>query len=105
MTLGLRWDFDGLFSEKYGRLTVFNGALYSYDASTDTITNSGLEIVGAVRFTPAHRFKARASCSYRYTCSSSGVSAVFQNLLGRIGENHFGWPRLKDKLARDGGSS
>jgi Carboxypeptidase regulatory-like domain len=46
VTLGLRWDFDGPFSEKYGRLTAFNGNQYSYDAATDTITNSGLEIAG-----------------------------------------------------------
>jgi hypothetical protein len=46
VTLGLRWDFDGPFSEKYGRLTAFNGNLYSYDAASDTITNSGLEIAG-----------------------------------------------------------
>jgi hypothetical protein len=46
VTLGLRWDYDGPLSEKYGRLTAFNGNLYSYDAATDTITNSGLEIAG-----------------------------------------------------------
>ena len=46
VTLGLRWDFDGPLSEKYGRLTAFNGSMYSYDAATDTITNSGLEIAG-----------------------------------------------------------
>ncbi|HUA19156.1 MAG TPA: TonB-dependent receptor [Bryobacteraceae bacterium] len=46
VTLGLRWDFDGPLSEKYGRLTAFNGNLYSYDAATDTILNSGLEIAG-----------------------------------------------------------
>jgi carboxypeptidase family protein len=46
VTLGLRWDYDGPFSEKYGRLTAFNGNLYSYNAATDTITNSGLEIAG-----------------------------------------------------------
>ena len=46
VTYGLRWDFDGPLSEKYGRLTAFNPALYSYDAATDTITNSGLEIAG-----------------------------------------------------------
>lgn len=43
VTFGLRWDFDGPLSEKYGRLTAFNPSLYSYDAATDTITNSGLE--------------------------------------------------------------
>ena len=46
VTLGLRWDFDGPLSEKYGRLTAFNGNQYSYDGATDTITNSGLEIAG-----------------------------------------------------------
>ena len=46
VTLGLRWDFDGPLSEKYGRLTAFNGNQYSYDSATDTITNSGLEIAG-----------------------------------------------------------
>ncbi len=46
LTLGLRWDFDGPLSEKYGRLTAFDSSLYSYDAATDTITNSGLEVAG-----------------------------------------------------------
>jgi Carboxypeptidase regulatory-like domain len=47
VTLGLRWDFNGPLSEEYGRLTAFNGNMYSYDAATDTITNSGLEIAGS----------------------------------------------------------
>ena len=46
VTMGLRWDFDGPLSEKYGRLTGFNSNLYSYDAATDTITGSGLEFAG-----------------------------------------------------------
>ncbi len=46
VTLGLRWDYDGPLSEKYGRLTGFNPSLYSYNASTDTIVNSGLEFAG-----------------------------------------------------------
>jgi hypothetical protein len=46
VTAGLRWDFDGPLSEKYGKLTAFNPSLYSYNAATDTITNSGLEIAG-----------------------------------------------------------
>jgi hypothetical protein len=44
VTAGLRWDYEGPLSEKYGRLTDFNPSLYSYNAGTDTITNSGLEI-------------------------------------------------------------
>jgi hypothetical protein len=46
VTLGLRWDFDGPLSEKYGKLTAFNPSLYSYNSSTATIVNSGLEIAG-----------------------------------------------------------
>lgn len=43
VTLGVRWDYDGPLTEKYGRLTDFDPALYAYDAGTDTITGSGLE--------------------------------------------------------------
>jgi hypothetical protein len=46
LTAGLRWDFDGPLSEKYGRMTAFNPSLYSYNSATDTIVNSGLEISG-----------------------------------------------------------
>jgi hypothetical protein len=46
LTMGLRWDFDGPLSEKYGRLTDFDANLYSYNAATDTITGSGLEFAG-----------------------------------------------------------
>ena len=42
VTAGLRWDFDGPLSEKYGRLTAFDPADYAYNAATDTITSSGL---------------------------------------------------------------
>ena len=42
VTLGLRWDYDGPLSEKYGRLTAFDPNTYQYDAATDTIVNSGL---------------------------------------------------------------
>ncbi len=47
LTMGLRWDYDGPLSEKYGRLTGFDANLYSYDAATDTITGSGLEFAGS----------------------------------------------------------
>jgi len=46
LTLGLRWDFDGPLTEKYGRLATFNPSMYAYNAATDTITNSGLEVAG-----------------------------------------------------------
>ncbi len=86
LNVGLRWDFDGPLSEKYGRLTDFNGNMYAYDAATDTITNSGLEFAGnnkqfatsgasdtlmtqhqfiiapriGVAFTPTHKLTVRA---------------------------------------------
>jgi hypothetical protein len=44
ITAGVRWDYDGPLTEKYGNLTAFNPSLYAYNASGDTITNSGLEI-------------------------------------------------------------
>ncbi len=44
VTAGLRWDLDGPLSEKYGKLTGFNPNLYAYNAATDTITTSGVEI-------------------------------------------------------------
>ncbi len=43
LTMGLRWDYDGPLTEKYGRLTGFDSSLYGYNAGTDTITGSGLE--------------------------------------------------------------
>jgi hypothetical protein len=46
VTAGLRWDFDGPLSEKYGKLTGFDPSLYAYNTGTDTITNSGLEVAG-----------------------------------------------------------
>ncbi len=44
ITAGLRWDYEGPLTEKYGRMTAFNPSLYSYNAATDTIVNSGLEV-------------------------------------------------------------
>jgi Carboxypeptidase regulatory-like domain/TonB dependent receptor len=63
VTAGIRWDFDGPLSEKYGRLTAFDPSKYKYvqclvggaqgdpgtqtcDPGTDAITSSGLEIAG-----------------------------------------------------------
>jgi hypothetical protein len=62
VTAGIRWDFDGPLSEKYGKLTAFDPSKYAYtsctingvaadptaggtcDSGTDVITNSGLEV-------------------------------------------------------------
>ena len=46
LNLGLRFDWDGPLTEKYGRLTNFDARKYSYDLATDTITNIGLIVAG-----------------------------------------------------------
>ncbi|MDQ2949683.1 MAG: TonB-dependent receptor, partial [Acidobacteriota bacterium] len=46
ISLGLRYDYDGPLSEKYGNLTNFYSDLYKYDAATDTILNSGVVFAG-----------------------------------------------------------
>jgi hypothetical protein len=46
VTMGVRWDYDGALSEKYGNLTNFDNAQYQYNASTDTIVNSGIVVAG-----------------------------------------------------------
>jgi hypothetical protein len=45
-TLGLRYDYNGPLWEKYGRLTNFDPSQYQYNASTDTITNTGIVFAG-----------------------------------------------------------
>src|SRR5215472_512496 len=46
LTAGIRYDWNGGLSEKYGRLFNFEPSLYQYSASSDTIMNSGLIIAG-----------------------------------------------------------
>ena len=46
LNLGVRYDFDGPLSEKYGNLTNFHPDAYAYNAATDTITNSGIVVAG-----------------------------------------------------------
>jgi hypothetical protein len=46
ITAGLRWDWDGPLTEKYGRLTNFSSQNYSYDLATDTINSIGLVVAG-----------------------------------------------------------
>jgi hypothetical protein len=46
LTGGLRFDWDGGLTEKFGRIFNFDPSLYSYDDATDTITSNGFIIAG-----------------------------------------------------------
>ena len=46
LTAGVRYDWDGGLTEKYGRIFNFEPSLYSYDVGSDSITNTGLIIAG-----------------------------------------------------------
>src|ERR1700733_5132587 len=46
LTAGVRYDWDGGLTEKYGRIFNFDPSLYSYNIASDTITNPGLIIAG-----------------------------------------------------------
>jgi hypothetical protein len=46
LTAGVRYDWDGGLTEKYGRLFNFDPSLYSYDDAADEITNPGFIIAG-----------------------------------------------------------
>ncbi len=46
LTAGLRYDWDGGLTEKYGRIFNFDPSLYNYNATSDTIVNPGFIIAG-----------------------------------------------------------
>jgi len=46
ITAGVRFDWDGALTEKYGHLLNFDPSKYSYDPTTDTITSNGLIVAG-----------------------------------------------------------
>jgi hypothetical protein len=46
LTAGVRYDWDGGLTEKYGRIFNFNPSLYSYNVGSDVIENTGLIIAG-----------------------------------------------------------
>ncbi|HSZ62330.1 MAG TPA: carboxypeptidase-like regulatory domain-containing protein [Terriglobales bacterium] len=48
LTAGLRWDWDGGLTEKYGRIFNFDPARYTYDDATDTIDPSGTGLNGII---------------------------------------------------------
>jgi hypothetical protein len=46
ISAGLRFDYHGGLTEKYGKLFNFDSSLYSYDAASDTITSNGFIVAG-----------------------------------------------------------
>ncbi|HEY1743295.1 MAG TPA: TonB-dependent receptor [Granulicella sp.] len=46
LTAGVRYDWDGGLTEKYGRIYNFSPNLYNYSETSDTIVNPGLVIAG-----------------------------------------------------------
>ncbi len=46
LTAGLRYDWNGGLTEKYGRVFNFDPSKYSYDDATDSITSNGFIIAG-----------------------------------------------------------
>jgi hypothetical protein len=46
LTAGVRYDWDGGITEKYGRLFNFDPSLYNYNVASDTIVNPGFIIAG-----------------------------------------------------------
>jgi hypothetical protein len=52
LTAGLRFDWDGGLTEKYGRIFNFDPSRYAYDDTTDTITSNGFIIAGNNKLFP-----------------------------------------------------
>ncbi len=50
LTAGVRYDWDGGLTEKYGRFFIFDPSLYKYNVGSDIIENSGLIIAGNYAF-------------------------------------------------------
>jgi hypothetical protein len=48
LTAGLRWDWDGGLTEKYGRIFNFDPSRYTYNDATDTIDPSGTGMNGII---------------------------------------------------------
>jgi hypothetical protein len=46
LTAGIRYDWDGGLTEKYGRIFNFDPSLYNYNVASDTIVNPGFIIAG-----------------------------------------------------------
>ena len=48
LTAGVRWDWDGGLTEKYGRIFNFDPSRYTYDATNDIIDPSGTGLNGFI---------------------------------------------------------
>src|SRR5580692_8550715 len=46
VTAGLRWDWNGGLSEKYGRIFNFDPSQYAFDETTGVVTSNGLIVAG-----------------------------------------------------------
>src|SRR5580704_12117550 len=46
ITAGLRWDWNGGLSEKYGRIFNFDPSRYAFDETTGVVTSNGLIVAG-----------------------------------------------------------
>ena len=46
ITLGLRYDWNGAFTEKYGRIYNFDPAEYAYDSTAGQVTSTGIIVAG-----------------------------------------------------------
>ena len=53
LTAGLRFDWNGGLTEKYGRITNFDPSQYSYDDASGTVTSTGFIIAGNNKLFPS----------------------------------------------------
>ena len=52
LSAGLRWDWNGGLTEKYGRIYSFDPSSYAYDEGSGQITNTGFIIAGNNKLFP-----------------------------------------------------
>jgi hypothetical protein len=52
LTFGVRFDYNGAFKEKDGRIYNFDPSDYQYDATTDSLTSNGFVIAGNNKLFP-----------------------------------------------------
>jgi hypothetical protein len=52
LTYGLRYDWNGGLTEKYGRITSFDPSLYQYNESSGQVTSNGFVVAGNNKLFP-----------------------------------------------------